>query len=81
MSHFEKSLLDADPEAAARLAEMLHGTGASGASRPAPPSLAERFGAPTPAPTSEPGLRPARGGARPRRGGPRARIVKALVTP
>ncbi|MDR7035345.1 MULTISPECIES: hypothetical protein [Methylobacterium] len=71
MSHFEKSLLDADPEAAARLREVLHGAEGHPA---AAPTLAARFGtaAPDPAP------RPARGG-RPRRDG--GRCAKALVTP
>ncbi|AWN41095.1 hypothetical protein [Methylobacterium durans] len=79
MSHFEKSLLDADPEAAQRLADLLHG---GGAPAPAVPSLAERFGAAAAGPDRKPG----RPGARPRRtgarGGPPAGTrAKALVTP
>ncbi|MEA1834486.1 hypothetical protein U8607_20545 [Methylobacterium durans] len=80
MSHFEKSLLDADPEAAQRLADLLHGRGAPA---PAVPSLAERFGA---AAAAGPDRKPGRTGARPRRAGarggpPAGTRAKALVTP
>ncbi|GJE44996.1 hypothetical protein [Methylobacterium soli] len=69
MSHFSQDLLNADPDALARLRQVLHG---SLVPAPASPSLAERFGAGPGgvSPAGETGQR-GRSGAKSSRTGPR----------